>query len=78
MLSVRAIYDGKKLQLIDKIKIRKPKEVIITFLDEEGDLWDELPDEVKADVEIAIHELESGKGISHHKMMKKHAKWLKK
>lgn len=34
MLSVRAIYDGKKLKLLDKVKIKSPKEVIVTFLDE--------------------------------------------
>lgn len=33
MLSVRATYDGKELKLQKKIKIKTPKEVIITFLD---------------------------------------------
>jgi hypothetical protein len=33
MLSVRATYDGKELILRKKLHIKKPKEVIITFLD---------------------------------------------
>lgn len=33
MLSVRATYDGKELKFRKKIKIKTPKEVIITFLD---------------------------------------------
>lgn len=37
MLSVRAIYDGKKLKLLDKVKIKSPKEVIVTFLDNEAE-----------------------------------------
>lgn len=33
MLSVRAIYDGKELKLVEEVNIQSPKEVIITFLD---------------------------------------------
>jgi len=44
----------------------------------ELDLWDELHDEVKADVEESIAELSRGEGISHTVVMKKHEKWLKK
>jgi hypothetical protein len=33
MLSIRATYDGNELKLRKKIKIKTPKEVIITFLD---------------------------------------------
>jgi len=35
MLSVRAIYDGKTLKLLDKVNVKKPKQVILTFLDKE-------------------------------------------
>lgn len=34
MLSVKAIYDGKRLKLLEKLQINKPREVIVTFLDE--------------------------------------------
>jgi hypothetical protein len=33
MLSVEGTYDGKQLKLAEKIKIRSPKKVIVTFLD---------------------------------------------
>ena len=35
MQSVRAIYDGETIQFLDKIEIKKPQKVIVTFLDEE-------------------------------------------
>ncbi|MCF8233709.1 MAG: hypothetical protein K9G67_02225 [Bacteroidales bacterium] len=37
MLSIRAIYDGKKLKLIDKVKVSSPKKVILTFLEDPED-----------------------------------------
>ena len=45
---------------------------------EEVDFWDELSDSVKADVELAIKELDNGQGIPHEEVMKKYEKWLKK
>ena len=33
MLSVNGTYDGKQLKLAEKIKIRSPMKVIVTFLD---------------------------------------------
>ena len=33
MLSVRAIYDGKKFKLREHVYIKTPRDVIITFLD---------------------------------------------
>lgn len=35
MLSVKAIYDGKNIKLLEKVEVRKPGKVIVTFLDEE-------------------------------------------
>ena len=37
MISIKGTYDGKKLKLFKHIKIEKPREVIVTFLDEEFD-----------------------------------------
>jgi len=37
MISIRGVYDGKHLRLSDKIDIRSPKQVIVTFLDEVED-----------------------------------------
>ncbi|MFZ5551903.1 MAG: hypothetical protein ACOZCO_02215 [Bacteroidota bacterium] len=45
---------------------------------EQDDLWEELPDEIKADVEESIRQLENGEGIPHEKVMKRYEKWLKK
>lgn len=35
MLSVKGIFDGKNLKLLEKVNISKPRKVIITFLDDE-------------------------------------------
>ena len=40
MISVQGIYDGKKLKLLETIKLNSPKKVIVTFLD---DLDTDLP-----------------------------------
>jgi hypothetical protein len=37
MLSVRAIYDGKNLRLLENVEVKIPKEVIVTFLDPRDD-----------------------------------------
>ena len=37
MLSVTGIYDGKKIRLFERIKIRSPRKVIVTFLDLDDD-----------------------------------------
>jgi hypothetical protein len=34
MLSVKAIYDGKSLRLLENVKVDSPKHVILTFLDD--------------------------------------------
>lgn len=44
----------------------------------EADLWDELPDQVKLDVEAAVKESELGLGKPHHEVMSKYQKWLTK
>jgi hypothetical protein len=36
MLSVKAIYDGKNIKLLEKVELNKPAKVIVTFLDDEG------------------------------------------
>ncbi len=34
MLSVKGIYDGEKIQFLDEVRIKNPQKVIITFLEE--------------------------------------------
>ena len=45
---------------------------------EEMDLWDELPDEVKASVLISREQIKNGRYKTHDEVMKKYKKWLKK
>lgn len=63
------------LNIESKPLIEKIKNLIKT---EEADLWDELHDDVKAEVELAIKELDHGGGIPNEQVMIKHEKWLKK
>ena len=44
----------------------------------ETDLWDELPDEVKASVKTARKQLKNGEGKPHKEVMKKYKKWITK
>ena len=37
MLSVKAIYDGKNLKLLEPVDVQTPQEVIITFLQDNPD-----------------------------------------
>lgn len=42
------------------------------------DFWDELPDDLKQEVEVAIAEIEEGRFTSHEEVTKHYEKWLKK
>ncbi len=45
MLSVRAVYDGREFKLKEKVSVKTPKEVIITFLDPvENETEENVPD----------------------------------
>lgn len=45
---------------------------------EETDFWDELHDDIKAEVELSIIEADNGQFIPHEEVMKKYEKWIKK
>lgn len=45
---------------------------------EESDFWDEIPTQVKRDVDAAIKESEKGLGKPHQEVMAKYKKWLTK
>ena len=47
-------------------------------VDADNDLWEIMPDNVKADVEAALRESEKGQVISHAKIQKRYAKWIVK
>lgn len=42
------------------------------------DFWDELPDDVKTDIDKAIKQADAGELLSHEEVMKKYKKWLTK
>jgi hypothetical protein len=54
MLSVRAIYDGKEFRLREKLNIKTPKEVIITFLEPIGN--DEIEDPGSLEIHRMVQE----------------------
>ncbi len=45
-------------------------------VDAEEEPWDEMPDDVKADVEAALQESERGEGMSHQEVKKKYSQWF--
>ncbi len=45
-------------------------------VDAEEDPWDQMPDEVKADVEAALQESERGEGMSHDDVKNKYSQWF--
>jgi len=60
----------------------KEKKAVLTVVkglaENENDLWDEMPDEIKESVRIGFEESEKGLGTPHEVVMKKYKKWLKK
>lgn len=71
---------AEKIELVKMILNTNDKTLISTikkiFTKKTVDFWDELDEEVKADVEEAIKQLERGEGIPHEKVMKRYKKWL--
>ena len=45
-------------------------------VDAEEDWWNEMPDNVKTDVEAAMQESERGEGMSHEEVKKKYRQWF--
>lgn len=42
----------------------------------EKDFWDELPEDLKSEIEEGLEEIERGEEISHEEVMKKYEKWV--
>ena len=61
------------LNIESKPLLEKIKDLIKS---EEVDLWDELNDEIKKDVDLAIQELDNGGGVANDVVMKKYQKWI--
>ena len=45
-------------------------------VDADAGWWDEMPDNIKADVEEAIRQADNGEVITHAEIKKKYAKWF--
>lgn len=63
------------LDIDSKVVLKHVKAVLSSY---KTDLWDEMPDEIKASVKKGIKESEKGLGKPHEEVMKKYRKWLKK
>ncbi|MDX2047398.1 MAG: hypothetical protein SFU87_11470 [Chitinophagaceae bacterium] len=44
--------------------------------EKEDDWWDDLPAEIKAEIDKALEELDKGKGIPHEQVVKRYRKWF--
>jgi hypothetical protein len=47
-------------------------------VDSDNGWWNSMPEEIKADVEVALLESENGQTISHEDIQKRYQKWLAK
>jgi len=45
---------------------------------EENDWWDEIPENIKDEINEAIKDLDNGKGIPHEEVKKMHPQWFRK
>lgn len=72
-----------KIDLAQKVLQAEDKE-FLEYIDtlfknhHEEDFWDDMPDEVRASLEIALDQSEKGQTMPHDEVMKKYEKWLKK
>ena len=73
---------AQKIELATLVLNTSDKSILKTiqelFSGKSVDLWDELDEEIQADVNEAIQQLDRGEGIPHEKVMKKYKKWLSK
>jgi hypothetical protein len=63
------------LSIDSEVILKHVKAVLSSY---QTDLWDELPDDVKASVTRARTQLKNGEGVPHKEVMKKYKKWTSK
>jgi hypothetical protein len=66
------------LSLLSDKKKKAVLTVVKTFAEDETNLWDEMPDEIKESVKKGLQQSDKNIGKPHAEVMKKHSKWLKK
>ena len=56
----------------------KTVQMVYAMLEAENhyDFWDELPDEVKSEIDRSIRQADAGQLLSHDEVMAKYKKWL--
>jgi hypothetical protein len=67
-----ATIEYRKLSIIDSLVGLKNERIISlieTLLKSETDFWNQLTDNQKARIELAISEIDAGKGLSHESVM---------
>jgi predicted transcriptional regulator len=70
-----------KVELAKRLLSTNDKGIInhikAVFESHSSDWWDELPSDIKKQIEKGLAEANRGEGISHEQAMKKYKKWLK-
>ena len=56
MLSVKAIYDGKSIKLLQPVNVKTPQEVIITFLQDNPDASTKADDVRGANIQQLVEQ----------------------
>ncbi len=65
-------------QLVNTNNASLIKHITALFETEQTDLWDEMPDEIKASARKAMEQGDKGEYKSHREVMSKYKKWQKK
>jgi predicted phosphoadenosine phosphosulfate sulfurtransferase len=67
-------------EVIDYLETANAKTIQMIYeileADAQEDWWNEMPDEVKKDVDAALKESENGEGMSHEEIKKKYSQWF--
>ena len=59
-------------------KVLKMVHAMLEVNAEENDWWDEIPANIKDEINEAITDLDNGKGIPHEEVKKMHPEWFPK
>ncbi|MCF8426562.1 MAG: hypothetical protein K9I36_07505 [Bacteroidia bacterium] len=68
----------EKIAGINSEKLISRLKAVIKEETDTVDFWDELHDDIKAEVKVALTEIQEGKYTPHEEVMKDYEKWLKK
>ena len=69
---------SRKLKLINWISNLQEEEIVIkieSIKKEEGDWWDHISEDEKAEIEQGLAQLDNGESIPHDQVMERYSKW---